>query len=236
MGSALAKGWLRSPDRQVRLVVWDKIEAATSRLAAAGPIEVAGSLEDLVAAVDAVLVVVKPKDAKELLETLRGLLTSEQTVLSSMAGVALGWMREVLGPGPALFRIMPNLGVERGLGVVALAHEPGVAATDVQAVARLLEPLGLVELLPEDQFDAVTGVSGSGPAFLALAMEGLEDGAVAAGLSRELARKLVRKSALAAATTGGAGTEAVEDAEGKNVRSAFERAVEAAVQRSRRLQ
>lgn len=235
MGSALAKGWLRSPETQIRVVVWDKVEAATERLATAGSLEVAGSLEDLVAAVDVVLVVVKPKDAGGLLKMLSGLLGDGQIVISSMAGVTLDWIRDILGPKPVLCRIMPNLGVERGVGAVALAHEPGVSAADARAVTGLFEPLGLVEVLPEEQFDAVTGVSGSGPAFLALAMEALEDGAVAAGLSRTLARNLVRRSALAMVEAGQVEQEQVEAPGGRSVRSAFEQAVQAAVDRSRGL-
>ena len=199
MGSALVKGWLRSPEGQIRFVVWDKVEAATARLLETGRVERAESLEDLAGRVDAVLVVVKPKDANEVLAVLAGLLSAEQTVISSMAGVTLEWMRGILGPGPTLFRIMPNLGVELGVGAVALAHEPGASGAEVQSVRALLQPLGLVEVLPENQFDAVTGVSGSGPAFLALAIESLEDGAVAVGLSRALARRLVRQTALATA-------------------------------------
>ncbi|MBN1632337.1 MAG: pyrroline-5-carboxylate reductase [Thermoleophilia bacterium] len=253
MGSALVKGWLRPPEGPIRFVVWDKVEAATARLVETGRVERAESLEDLAARVDAVLVVVKPKDAKEVLTVLAGLLRAEQTVISSMAGVTLEWMRGILGPGPALYRIMPNLGVELGVGAVALAHEPDAPAAEVEPVRRLLEPLGWVEILPEDKFDAVTGVSGSGPAFLALAIESLEDGAVAVGLSRALARRLVRQTALATAeslsdcsnspaelrgrlnASGELYRRGMETLEQKGLREAFQKAVEAAVERSRQL-
>jgi pyrroline-5-carboxylate reductase len=253
MGSALVRGWLRSPDPGIHLLVWDKVESSAQRLLGAGPVEPAGSLDDLVVRAHVVVVVVKPKDAKEVLGAIAGLLRSEQTVVSAMAGLALEWMRGIVGPGPALFRIMPNLGVELGVGAVALAHEPGASQAEVQAMLELLEPLGLVEALPEDKFDAVTGVSGSGPAFLALAMESLEDGAVAAGLSRALARRLVRQTALATArllpfysdspaelrahlaAAGDIDRQGMEALERRDVRAAFRQAVEAAVARSRKL-
>jgi pyrroline-5-carboxylate reductase len=253
MGSALVKGWLRPPESEIRLVVWDKIEEATARLLSTGRVERAVSLGDLVARVDVVLVVVKPKDAKEVLGALAGLLAGQQAVISSMAGVTLPWMRGVVGPGPALYRIMPNLGVELGVGAVAVAHEPDAPAVEVQSIVQLLEPLGLVEVLPEGSFDAVTGVSGSGPAFLALAIESLEDGAVAAGLTRALARRLVRQTALATAellstygdssaelrehldTAGDSYRQGMEMLEQRGLRQAFQKAVEAAVERSRQL-
>lgn len=254
MGSALVNGWLRSADAGVDLLVWDKVEASILCLPASERISRAGSLQDLAAKADVVMIVVKPKDAGEVLGAIAGRVGEDRTVISAMAGVTIGWMRTVLGPGPALFRIMPNLGVEFGVGAVALASEPAADEADIQAVMKLLEPLGYVEAVPEDLLDVVTAVSGSGPAFLALAIEALEDGAVAAGLSRPAARTLVRQAALTTArllplysdspfelrkhlTESGdmdpAGVEVLEDRE---VRSAFRRAVDTAMERSRRLQ
>jgi pyrroline-5-carboxylate reductase len=253
MGSALVKGWVRCSGTGIDLIVWDKVEASARRLLDSGAVKLAVSLDDLVARADVVLVVVKPKDAREVLSAIAGLLRGGQTVVSAMAGLTLEWMRGVLGPGPSLFRIMPNLGVELGVGAVAIAHEPAASGAEVRAIMELLEPLGLVEVVAEDRFDAVTGVSGSGPAFLALAMESLEDGAVAAGLSRALARKLVRQTALATAgllpffsdspaelrahlaSTGDLDRLDMEALEQRGVRSAFQQAVEAAVERSRQM-
>ncbi len=252
MGSALVKGWLRSEDRGVRLVVWDKIETAARRLLTSGPISAAGSLEELVSGSDVVLVVVKPKDALEVLGAISALLRQEQTVISSMAGVTVGQIRAILGPGPKLFRVMPNLGVELGVGAIAIAAESGAADAEIQAVMRLFAGLGVTESVPEGMLDAVTAVSGSGPAFLALAVESLEDGAVASGLPRASARRLVRQTALATARLlplhsdspteieedpgpapmEGAGIDGIEEG---GVRPAFRHAVESAVERSCRL-
>jgi pyrroline-5-carboxylate reductase len=268
MGSALVKGWLRSPEPGVRLLVWDKIESLARQLVTVGPIACAGSLKELVAAVDIVLVVVKPKNAPEVLGAIAPLLRKDQTVVSSMAGVTMEWMRTVLGQECRLFRIMPNLGVELGVGAIAVASEPSACATELEAVIDLFKGLGIVEAVPESLLDAVTAVSGSGPAFLALVLESLEDGGVAAGLPRATARRLVRQAAVATArllplhsdspaelrariaSPGGAertdtaaasgdlpgmdqaGLDVLED---RGVRSAFQQAVEAAVERSRQL-
>ena len=212
----------------------------------------AGSLDDLVARTDAVLVVVKPKDASEVLGAIASRLRDKQILISSMAGVALEQIQAVVGPGPCLFRVMPNLGVELGVGVVAIAPEQGMPTAEVEAVSELFACLGVVRSVPESMLDAVTAVAGSGPAFLALAVEGLEDGAVAAGLPRATARRVVRLSALAtarllelhsdspadlrgerAATC--ADSASIGTLEGRKVREAFQRATAAAAKRGSQL-
>jgi pyrroline-5-carboxylate reductase len=253
MGSAFVKGWLLTPKVGIEIVVWDKVSASYQPLLASEIVTPAGSLADLVGKADVILVVVKPKDAGELLKSIAGLLRSDQIVISAMAGLTLEWMRGVLGPGPELYRMMPNLGVELGVGAVALSAEPGVLETRTRTVVGLLEPLGLVEVVPEDMMDAVTAVSGSGPAFLALVVESLEDGAVAAGLPRTAARALVRQAAVATAkllplysdspgelrahlaASSGMDQTGVDVLEDREVRSAFRRAVEVAMDRSRQL-
>lgn len=253
MGGALVEGWLRAPLPGLGLVVWDKVEASSRRLLTSDMVSLAGSLEDLAGRSDVVFVVVKPKDAAEVIGSLAGLLRHPQIVVSAMAGPTLEWMRSVLGPGPGLVRIMPNLGVSVGAGALAMVAESSGDAATVQTVERLLEPLGLVESVSEDILDVVTAVSGSGPAFLALLLESLEDGAVAAGLPRATARRLVRGAALAtarllplhadspaglrehlssASDLDPTGVGLLED---RGVRMAFQKAVEAAMERSRQL-
>jgi len=254
MGSALVRGWLRSPEPGVRLLLWDKITPLALGSLTSSRVSQASSLDDLVANADVIFVVVKPKDAQEVLGAISCLIREDQAIVSCMAGVSLEWMRTVLGPRPALFRIMPNLGVELGVGAVAVAAEPNTSAATVQAVMALLQSLGLAELGSESMLDALAAVSGTGPAFLALAMEGLEDGAVKVGLTRPLARTFVRQTALATAgllalcsdsparlrehvamlsDVDAAGTDILED---RDVRLAFRQAVEAAMERSRHLQ
>jgi pyrroline-5-carboxylate reductase len=253
MGSALVKGWLLSAGAGIELVIWDKVSASTKSLLVSQTVSLARSLEDLANKADVILVVVKPKDAVEVLGSIAGVLRPEQTVISAMAGLTLEWMRSALGPGPALYRMMPNLGVELGVGAVALSFEPGASEARTKAVLGLLSPLGLVEAVPEDMLDAVTAVSGSGPAFLALAVESLEDGAVLAGLPRATARALVREAALATArllplhsdsptelkrylaATGDIDQVGMDLLDDREVRSAFTHAVEVAMERSRQL-
>ncbi|MCX8032778.1 MAG: NAD(P)-binding domain-containing protein [Thermoleophilia bacterium] len=195
MGSAMVRGWARDPASNLEVVVWDKVESAVRQFDAFPRVRLAAGLEDVIKDVDFVFLVVKPKDAIQVLRELRSCLNAVQTVVSAMAGVTLAWLREGLGPGPGLIRIMPNLAVEFGVGTIGLAPEWGTSEEMIAACRRILSPLGLVEMVPEDCMDAVTAVAGSGPAFFAIAMEALEDGAVSAGLSRAAARALVLRVA-----------------------------------------
>jgi len=261
MGSALVQGWLRTGQSRINLLLWDKVEELAHRMAessshslTAGPtVRAAGSWEDVVAHSEILFLVVKPKDASGLLGLLRDRLASRQTVVSAMAGLPLSWMRSVLGPGPSLLRIMPNLAVRLGAGVLAVTAEPGTSRRTVEQVLELVKPLGVVRLVSEEELGVVTALSGSGPGFLAVMMEALEDGAVAAGLSRRVARVLVRQAAKelaqrlceggdSAAATGALLAEAGSPAaqglallEERGVREAFAAAVRAALERSRSL-
>ncbi len=253
MGSALVRGWSRAPGLGLRLLVWDKLPSAARRVAECEGVSLAGSPARLVAEAEFLILVVKPKDAEELLRSIAPLLRAGQVVISSMAGVELTQIRRMSGPRPALFRVMPNLGVEVGAGTVAVAAEAGISPETEQRVVDLFGVLGLTVVVPESMLDAVTAVSGTGPALLALALEGLEDGGVAAGLPRSTARAFARRAMLGAARMLVAGDESavelqqrlappgdplragVDALEERGVRLAFQRAVEAASERARQM-
>ncbi len=251
MGAALVRGWLRASDSDVSFLVYDVVPERVDELALDDRVRAAASVEDLAREAQVILLVVKPKDTGKVLERMRPYFDEGKIVVSSAAGVAIDSVRSDAGNVPSVFRIMPNLGVELGQGVVAVATETTTNAEVTARVLELLAPLGLVELVTEDLFDAITAVSGSSIAFLAVALEGLEDGAVRAGLPRATARAFVRQTALAGslllqrhpgsaadikdqvsspAGTTIAGLAVLEDA---GVRGAFLRAVEEAAERSR---
>ncbi|MFH0916745.1 MAG: pyrroline-5-carboxylate reductase [bacterium] len=253
MGSALVRGWLRSPDPQIDLLVYDIVQERAGDLGDAQGVTVAASLEDLAKRSDVLMVVVKPKDVVAVLKALRPTVTEGKTVVSSAAGITLDSMRAALGPAPALFRIMPNLGVELGEGVLALSPEPGVASDAIGALSRLFACMGVVEVVPEDTLDAVAAVAGSSVGFLALALEAMEDGAVRVGMPRASARTFVRQTALATAlllqrhpgsaadlkdqvaSPGGTTMAGLAVLEDQGVRGAFMRAIEEATERGRQM-
>lgn len=259
LGSALVRGWLRTdapgagPPPQLVLFDADGQRVAALARESGARVGVGESAAGVAAAVGTVVLAVKPQDLEALLADVAPSVDADTVVISTAAGVNLAALRAGLGPAPRLFRMMPNLAVAAGAGVVALAPESGTADESVRRVAGLLEPLGLVEVLPERHFDAVTAVTGSGPGFVSLVVEGLEDGAVQAGLPRGVARRFVRQmlsgtAALlagdgssaadlkdAVASPGGTTIAGLAVLEERAVRGALIRAVEAATARGRAL-
>jgi pyrroline-5-carboxylate reductase len=187
MGRAMAAGMLRGrADLAEGLLLADAVPAALEAAVA----DVGGRPAPLeeAAAADLVCLAVKPKDAQGALAELVPRMAPGAVLLSVIAGWDLDRLAAA-APGTALVRTMPNLAVRHGAGIVSLASR-GLAEGREDEVVALLRPLGAVLPLPESLFPAATALAGSGPGFLALVAEGLEEGAVAAGLSRPQAREL----------------------------------------------
>jgi pyrroline-5-carboxylate reductase len=251
MGAALlqglsARGW--APPERLAVVELDAARRAV--LAAEHPgVVVVGGFEDLLPR--AGLVAVKPADVAGVCLALAA--AGVRRVLSVAAGVTLARLEEALGEGVAVVRAMPNTPALVGEGAAAIAAGRDAGEDDLVWAESVLTAVGTVVRVPEYQLDAVTGVSGSGPAYLFLVAEALVDAAVLNGLPRPVARQLVVQlfrgsAALLAAGTGGpeqlrhevtspggttaAGLAALERAA---VRAAFSDAVTAATVRSREL-
>ena len=166
----------------------DAIPAAAAKGAAEAGART-GSVAEA-AACELVVLAVKPKDAAEALAELAPHAGTDTVVVSVVAGWDMDRLRAG-APGVTIGRIMPNLAVRFGAGLVALASD-GVDAALLVALERALAPLGEVVALPESLFPAATALAGSGPGLLALIVEALEDGGVASGLSRDQARTMAR--------------------------------------------
>jgi pyrroline-5-carboxylate reductase len=180
IASALADGSSRRPDLRFALFLED-------------------SLGELADRTDVVVIDVDPPELPATVDRLRPMLGDALTIVSAVPGLSLSDLRKVVGPGPALFRAVATQGTERAFGVVVLCTEADGAPALSADVARLLQCIGPVETVPEDMLEAAVAVAGSSVGFLALAMEGIEDGAVEAGLTRHTARAFVRQTALTAA-------------------------------------
>jgi pyrroline-5-carboxylate reductase len=175
-------------------------------------------------------------------------------VLSVVAGVPSARLEAALGGEPAVVRAMPNTPALVGAGVTAISGGSFAASHDLSWAEDVLSAVGTVVRLPERLLDAVTGLSGSGPAYFFLVAEALIEAGVQMGLSRDVSRTLVVETmrgsaellretgqdpeALRAMVTSPAGTTAagIRTLEARAVRSAFMEAVAAATERSRNLQ
>jgi pyrroline-5-carboxylate reductase len=253
MGAALVRGWSRAFGDQGRLLVWDTVPGAMEAVASLAGVAAVRSVEQLVEEADVIVVVVKPKDGTALLRSLASLFRAGQVVVSSMAGVEIRQIRQASGWKPAVFRVMPNLGVALGAGMVGVSGEPGQPARIGRQVDELFAALGVAIEVEEPMLDTVTALSGTGPALLALVLEGVEDGGVAAGLTRSSARLFARSALLGAARlmvaneqeAGCPGEQSLPDdlslrtglaiLEERHVGEAFREAVTTAAQRAREM-
>jgi len=254
MASALAKGFVKagllSPDR---LVASDPIEAARTHFADAVGGATTASNTDVVKFARVIILAVKPDQVEDVLAGLRARLTEEHLLISIAAGVKLGKLEGALIPGARVIRVMPNTPALVGASATAFALGRSALPEDGQLAKTLFSAVGLAYQVKESLLDAVTGLSGSGPAYVYLIIEALSDGGVAAGLPRELATTLAAQTVLGGAkmvletgmhpgalkdmvtSPGGTTIEGIQELERGGVRGALMQAVRAAAKRAKKL-
>jgi pyrroline-5-carboxylate reductase len=196
MGEALLSGLLRA-GRQVKdLVVAEKDPARGKYLSDKYSVLVT-TVADAVDTATYVIVAVKPADVESVVsETADAAAraeanTAEKVFVTIAAGVSTAYYENKLPAGSPVVRVMPNAPVTVGGGVSAVARGRFAPAEHVKEVSAIFDAVGGVLTVPEAQLDAVTAVSGSGPAYFFLMVEALVDAGVAAGLSRSVATDLV---------------------------------------------
>lgn len=200
MALALAEGFLRAGLlAPTDIVVHDPAAVARDRLAARVPgVRFAPSSAEAVRGADLVFLAVKPQQAEAACREFGRGLSPRATVVSIVAGLSIATLSSWLGCA-RIIRVMPNTPCLVGKGVSVWTKAAEVPDAAAAATASLLTAVGSVHEVPEGLLDAVTGLSGSGPGFVALVIEALADGGVRAGLPRGLALDL------AAATVAGTG-------------------------------
>ncbi|KAB2019904.1 hypothetical protein ERO13_D07G028300v2 [Gossypium hirsutum] len=153
---------------------------------------------DVVDASDVIIFSVKPQVVKTVVLQLRPLLSKKKLLVSIAAGVKLQDLEEWAGHG-RFIRVMPNTPSAVGMGASVMSLGGAATEQDGELVGKLFGAVGKTWKADEKLFDAVTGLSGSGPAYIYLAIEALADGGVTAGLPRELALGLASQTVLGAA-------------------------------------
>ena len=147
---------------------------------------------------DVVLLCVKPQAAEEVLAELDPVLGDDQLVISILAGVPLGYIEERLARPVSVVRVMPNTATLIGSGMSVLAAGSAVSGSGLDVTHSIFSRVGRTLVLDERHFDAVTGLSASGPAFVYVVIEALAEGGVKVGLPRNVAIELAAQACLGA--------------------------------------
>jgi pyrroline-5-carboxylate reductase len=195
MGEALLSGLLKAGRPTRDLVVAEKSSGRADHLSQTYSVRVT-DLADAVENAAFVILAVKPGDVEAVVAEIADAATKaegntvEQVLISVIAGVTTGFYESRLPAGSPVIRVMPNTPALVGAGVSALAGGRFATADQLSEAAELFESVGAVLTVPESQMDAVTAVSGSGPAYFFLFLEALVDAGVASGLTRPVATDL----------------------------------------------
>ena len=200
-----------------------------------------------------VILAVKPQIMKEVAQEISGVVTTEQLIISIAAGISTSFIASQIGKDKRIVRAMPNTPSQIGEGAIALCGGGKSTQEDIRFARELFAAIGTTVIIPETHMDAVTGLSGSGPAYIFLIIEALTDGGVKMGLPRDVAQSLVLQTIIGSgkmiletgdhpstlkdlvASPGGTTIAGLHVLEEKGIRGALINAVAAASERSREL-
>jgi pyrroline-5-carboxylate reductase len=194
MGQALVRGWLAEGREAGRIRVVDPAPAARAVAAQLG-VAAAERVEEAAAGADVVVIAVKPSQVADVLSQCGALVRDGAVLLSIAAGKTLAELGKRLGPGAAVVRAMPNTPAAIGRGMTALVASAAASRAQRALCGDLLAAVGAVAWLDDERhMDAVTAISGSGPAYVFLFIECLERAALELGLDASLATQLALRT------------------------------------------
>jgi len=259
MATALAAGFVRELLSPSQISGYDPIEASRNAFTAklGDGVRVHDSAAAAIEDATVIILAVKPQVMTEaiqpLAESFKSVKASSPLIVSIAAGVPIAKLEQLLPQGMRVIRVMPNTPCLIGRGASGLSAGSAATADDSRLIGELLATVGLVEILSEPLLDAVTGLSGSGPAYVFQMIEALSDGGVKMGLPRATATRLAAQTLAGAAemllstglhpgalkdsvtSPGGTTIAGLHAMEVGGVRAALINAVEAATLRSREL-
>jgi pyrroline-5-carboxylate reductase len=254
MGEALIRGLLGANLVPAELIAATDVRAErTAQLGRQFAITAHGDNARLVREADVVILAVKPQILTSVLGEIAPVVTARHLLISIAAGVATATIRAALGKEARIIRVMPNTPALVLQGAAAIARGTGLGPDDLAIAEEIFGAVGRAVVLDEELMDAVTGLSGSGPAYVAIVIESLADGGVKMGLDRATAMTLATQTVLGAAqllaetgmhpgslkdmvsSPGGTTIAGISALEEGGLRTTLIRAVERATQRSREL-
>lgn len=193
MGSAMLEGWIARGLNPKQITVIEPHPGKTVKALARRGLKL--NPKGKAAAASAIVIAVKPQGAPEALSPLAGYFGSTTLVVSIMAGRTIDFLEKSLPPGAAIVRVMPNTPAAIGRGISVAFGNTGVSTRQRKQASDLLAAIGKVEWIGDEALmDAVTALSGSGPAYLFLLAEAMANAGIAAGLPPALATRLARET------------------------------------------
>ena len=251
IGESLLAG-LRSSD-WADIIASSRREERAAELRERHGVEATTSNTEAIKGADIVVLAVKPQDIEALLGEIGHLLLPEQTVLSVAAAITTARIERHLAPDVPVVRSMPNAPSTVHEGIAGMCAGRHAGREHLDRAGTVLRAVGDVVEVPEEQMDAITAVSGSGPAYYALLAEAMIEAGILLGLSREISTRLVVQTMLGTAkllrdekvhpvelremvtSPGGTTIRAIRELEQAGVRAAFLNAINAAMERSKEL-
>lgn len=252
MGETLIAGLLRAGWPADAITAADRHAPRLAEMEAKHGIRTAATV-DAAAGADTVVIVVKPQDAGEVLPAVGGAISPGTLVVSLCAGLSTQRIEESMPEGTPVVRVMPNTPAQVDEGMAAISAGASATPAHLEHVTELLSAVGKVVTVPEKYQDAVTAISGSGPAYLFFVVEAMIDAGVMLGLPRDVSTTLVVQTMYGSAklladsgehptvlrervtSPGGTTAAALRELEDHRVKAAFMTAMEAARDRSRAL-
>jgi pyrroline-5-carboxylate reductase len=198
MGGAILSRLAASAD-SAAITVYDIDAGKAEALSKKTGIAVAKSPEALAGASDILIIAVKPDAVAAALGVIKGIVASDSIIVSIAAGISIGAMEKILGQARKIIRVMPNTPSMVGEGMSVLSPNGNVDANSLLEVEQIFSKIGRVLALPEKLMDAVTGLSGSGPAYVFTFIQALADGGVKLGIPRDKALLLAAQTVMGSA-------------------------------------
>ncbi len=194
MGEAIARGLVRARAIEGRQVLAYDVDPAKARRAAAMGGAAADSAADFARGSDTLLLAPKPQDMRAALHSIRGSLRPQTLVVSIAAGISIGFIQRELGVATRVVRAMPNTPALVGAAATGFAAGSNCTAADKSVARSIFEAIGIAEEMAEAQLDAVTALSGSGPAYYFAFVEASTSAAIGMGISAEQAGRLAAQT------------------------------------------
>jgi pyrroline-5-carboxylate reductase len=235
------------------IIIFDIDDDKRNKLSEQCKVESAENNEELAKSSKFILIAVIPQVIDTVLKEIGPIITNEQVIISIAAGVSFNHINKIVNPSVGLIRIMTNTPALIGAAATAIAHNENIKDDQLDFVKEIFNAVGMVVELEERHLDAVTGLSGSGPAYMFIIIEALADGGVKMGLPRAIALKLAAQTLLGSAkllletnihpaalkdmvaTPGGTTITAIHELESAKIRATLISAVEAATLKSKSL-